>query len=168
MPTDTQPREAFVAAVEAHRGILHKVARAYCWSADDREDLVQDILAHLWRAYPGYDVSRPFATWMYRVALNVAISWLRQRTTRGVTVPYDPAAHDLAGAGLDPVAAARAAALMAAIQSLAPLDRALVLLYLDDHGHREIAAVLGLSESNVATKLHRLKQRLRRQLEDHR
>jgi len=160
-------RDAFLALVDAHRGILHKVARAYAWSPDDRDDLTQDILAQLWRAYPSYDASRPFSTWMYRIALNVAISWLRRQTARGVTVPFDPDAHDVAAAGLDPLTAARAAALTAAIHALEPLDRALVLLYLDDQGHRDIAAVLGLSETNVATKLHRLKRRLRQQLEDH-
>lgn len=161
-------REAFVTAIEAHRGVLHKVARAYCWSDADRDDLVQDILAQLWRAYPSYDPTRPFATWMYRVALNVAISWLRGHAPRqALTVAFDPLVHDVGAAGLDPAAAERLRALLAAIRQLAPLDRALVLLYLDDHSHRDIAAVLGLSETNVATKLHRLKQRLRRRLESH-
>lgn len=160
-------RDAFLAHVEVHRGILHKIARVYAWTPDDRDDLTQDILAQLWRAYPSYDRARPFPTWMYRVALNVAISWLRQHAARGVTVPFDPDTHDVATTGLDPVTAARAAALTAAIHTLAPLDRALVLLYLDDHGHRDIASVLGLSETNVATKLHRLKRRLRERLEDH-
>lgn len=167
MTPDAAHRDAFLAAVEQHRKIVFKVVRTYCWTADDRDDLAQDILAQLWRAYPTYDATRPFSTWMYRVALNVAISWLRQHATRGVTVPFDPEAHDVATAGLDPVTAARAAALTAAIHALEPLDRALVLLYLDDHGHRDIAAVLGLSETNVATRLHRLKRRLRDQLEDH-
>lgn len=167
MSANETARDAFLAQVEAHRGILHKIARVYAWSPDDRDDLTQDILAQLWRAYPSYDPARPFPTWMYRVALNVAISWLRQHTARGVTVPFDPEAHDVATAGLDPVTAARAAALTAAIHALEPLDRALVLLYLDDHGHRDIASVLGLSETNVATKLHRLKRRLRERLEAH-
>lgn len=167
MTTDAAQRDAFLAAIERHRKIVFKVVRTYCWTADDRDDLAQDILAQLWRAYPAYDATRPFSTWMYRVALNVAISWLRQHTARSVTVPFDPEAHDVATAGLDPVTAARAAALTAAIHALEPLDRALVLLYLDDHGHRDIAAVLGLSETNVATKLHRLKRRLRARLEAH-
>lgn len=168
MTPDAAQRDAFLASVDRHRKIVFKVVHTYCWTAADRDDLAQDILAQLWRAYPAYDPTRPFSTWMYRVALNVAISWLRQHATRGVTVPFDPEAHDVATAGLDPVTAARAAALTAAIHALEPLDRALVLLYLDDHGHRDIAAVLGLSETNVATKLHRLKRRLRDQLEDHR
>lgn len=159
-------REAFVALVDQHRGVIHKVVRAYCWSADDRDDLAQDILAQLWRAYPGYDRTRPFTTWMYRVALNVAISWLRAHAPRHrATVPLEPGVHDIAGGGPDPAADERLRALLGAIRQLEPLDRALVLLYLDDHSHRDIAAVLGLSETNVATKIHRLKQRLRQRLE---
>lgn len=166
MRADASARDAFVGQVEAHRGILHKVARAYCWSSDDRDDLVQDILAQAWRAYPSYDPARPFGTWLYRVALNVSISWVRRHAPKErVTVPFDLDAHDAEAAPLDPVAVERVRALTTAIRELEPLDRALVLLYLDDHGHREIAAVLGLSETNVATKIHRIKQRLRRRLE---
>jgi RNA polymerase sigma-70 factor (ECF subfamily) len=159
-------RAAFVARVDAHGGVVQAVARAYCWTPADRDDLVQDILAQAWRAFGSYDADRPFATWLYRVALNVAISWLRRHAPRQrATVPLDVDVHDAAGAPLDPVAAERVRALTAAIHELPPLDRALVLLYLDDRTHRDIAAVLGISESNVATRLHRLKQRLRRSLE---
>ena len=166
MTTAASARDAFVAHLEAHRGIVVKVTRAYCWSPDDRDDLVQDILAQAWRAYPSYEPARPFGTWLYRVALNVAISWVRRHAPRQrTTVAFDLDVHDVGAAPLDPVAAARVRALTAAIRQLDPLDRALVLLYLDDHSHRDIAAVLGLSETNVATKIHRVKQRLRQRLE---
>ena len=166
MAAEESTRDAFVARLAAFPGIVHKVARAYCWAADDRDDLVQDILAQAWRAYPSDDPARPFGTWLYRVALNVAISWVRTHVPRQrVTVPLDPDLHDAGAPPFDPVAAERVRALTAAIRQLEPLDRALVLLYLDDHSQRDIAAVLGLSETNVATKIHRLKQRLRRRLE---
>jgi RNA polymerase sigma factor (sigma-70 family) len=166
MSAEGSARDAFVARVEAFPGIVHKVARAYCWSADDRDDLVQDILTQAWRAYPSYDPARPFGTWLYRVALNVAISWVRTHVPRQrVAVPLDPDLHDAGAPPFDAVAAERVRALTAAIRQLEPLDRALVLLYLDDHSYRDIAVVLGLSETNVATKMHRLKQRLRRRLE---
>lgn len=166
MSTPRSMRDAFVAQLEAHRGIVHKVARTYCWSADDREDLAQDILAQAWRAFESYDAARPFGTWFYRIALNVAISWVRRHGARQqATVSLDPEVHDAETAPLDPVGAERVRALTAAIRQLEPLERALILLYLDDHSHRDIASVLGLSETNVATKLHRLKQRLRQRLE---
>jgi RNA polymerase sigma factor (sigma-70 family) len=154
MAAGRSARDEFVARVSACPGIVPKVARAYCWSATDREDLVQDILAQAWRAYPSYDPARPFGTWLYRVALNVAISWLRTHAPRQrLTVPLDPDLHDTGAAPFDPVAAERVRELTRAIRQLEPLDRALVLLYLDDHSHQEI------------TKLHRLKQRLRQRLE---
>lgn len=159
-------RDAFAALVGQHRGVVFKVAHTYCWHQDDRDDLVQDILAQLWRAYPSYDAARPFPTWMYRVALNVAISWVRGPGARQrVTVPFDADLHDLPGAAADPVADERQRALSQVIQGLDPLNRALLLLYLDDHSYRDIAAVLGLSETNVATKISRLKQRIKHDLE---
>ena len=75
-------REAFGALLQRHRGIVFKVAGSYTRQAEDRDDLAQEIAARLWHAYPKYDPARSFSTWMYRVALNVAISHLRERSTR--------------------------------------------------------------------------------------
>ena len=152
----------FADLVERHRKIVFKVAHTYCWRDADRADLVQDILAELWRAFPRYDRSRPFATWVYRIALNVAISWLRRDGPhQRHTVPLDQ--HD-APDPRDPDADDQVRELYGVIDRLGPLDRALLLLHLDDHGHREIAGILGISESNVATKLSRLKLRIRREI----
>lgn len=148
-------RDTFVALIEAHRGIIRKVARAYCWSADDRDDLEQDILAQAWRAYPSYDRGRPFGTWFYRVALNVAISWVRTHAARQrATVPLDPDLHDIETEPLEPVATERVRALTAAIQQLEPLDRALVLLYLDEGRRRSrIPADLRSLPSRASARL---------------
>jgi RNA polymerase sigma factor (sigma-70 family) len=160
-------REEFVALVEAHARIVHKVAYTYCWSADDRADLTQEILAQMWRAFPGYDPARRFSTWMYRVALNVAISWLRDDGRRRRRhEPLDPARHDPVAPPPRDEADDRVRALYVVIDRLAPLDRALLLLYLDEHSAREIGAILGLSDSNVATRISRLKQRLKKRLGD--
>ncbi len=165
MTTDTDAREGFQALLQAHRGIVAKVAGTYAWHPDDRDDLMQEIAAQLWRAWPRYDPQRPVATWMYRIALNVAISHVRGRT-RGVQPEAwdeghrelaDPQAHDHEGRQ-------QVDLLYRFIQAQPPLDRALLLLYLEDRSHREIADVLGLSETNVGTKIGRLKQRLRQEL----
>jgi RNA polymerase sigma-70 factor (ECF subfamily) len=96
---------------------------------------------------------------MYRVALNVAISWVRGHGARQqVTVPFDAELHDVAGAVADPAGDERQRVLAQVIQALDPLSRALLLLYLDDHSYRDIAGVLGLTETNVATRISRLKQ----------
>ncbi len=159
-------RQVFVERLEAHAGIIRKVASSYANNLADRHDLAQEITLQLWKAYPRYSPERPFSTWMYRIALNVAISSLR-RTNRTVqpTVPLHEIETELAGeADSNPETDERIALLQKVIAALDPLNRALMLLFLDDHSYREIAAILGLTETNVATKLNRLKQRVRREM----
>ena len=160
MPSDT--RQQFGDLLERHRGIVFKVANTYAWHQDDRADLAQEIAAQLWRAFPSYDPARSFSTWMYRVALNVAISFVRSDIQRQRhAVPLDEGLHDVASESTDHEADQHLRALHRFIAGLEPLNRALLLLYLEDNSHREIADILGISESNVATKLGRLRQRLR-------
>ena len=162
------PQTRFAALLEQHRGIVFKVAATYCRHRDDRQDLAQEIAAQLWRAFPGYDPARPFSTWMYRIALNVAISHVRSETHRQRhAVPLDDELHDIADDhGNDHEANQRVRALHRFIAQLEPLNRALLLLYLEDHSYREIADILGISETNVATKISRLKQRIRTDIND--
>ena len=155
-------RERFAGLLEQHRGIVLKVAGTYAWHPEDRADLAQEIAAQLWRAFPKYDESRSFPTWMYRIALNVAISSVRgDGARRQHAVPLDEDLHEVGIDGTDHEADQHLRLLRRCIERLEPLNRALLLLYLEDRSHREIAEVLGISESNVATKLGRLKQRLR-------
>ena len=155
-------RDQFGELLEQHRGIVLKVAGTYAWHPEDRADLAQEIAAQLWRAYPGYDPARSFSTWMYRIALNVAISFVRGDGRRQRhAVPLDEGLHDLASEAPDHESEQHLRLLQRFIATLEPLNRALLLLYLEDRSHREIAEVLGISEGNVATKLNRLKQRIR-------
>jgi len=159
----------FAGRLEEHRGIVFKLAHTYCPAGEEREDLVQEICLQLWRAYPGYDRARRFSTWMYRVALNTAISFARRARsrTRGVQPLDETPAAALLPAPVAPPAGgdeARLVALERFLQELPELDRALVLLHLEERSHREIAEILGLTETNVGTKLNRLKTRLRREL----
>ena len=169
MRPDTAPRrdhEEFEARIEAHRGIVFKFANAYCPAGDERDDLVQEICLQLWRAYPGYDRERRFSTWMYRVALNTAISFARAtRLRRMRAVPLETSAAAALTAA--PPAAGtdeRLATLHLLLHRLDDLDRALVLLYLEDRSYREIAEILGISETNVGTRLNRCKEKLRQEL----
>ncbi len=152
----------FLFLLNEHRKIVYKVAATYCANTEDRRDLTQEICTQLWRAFPKYDASRRFSTWMYRIALNVAISFLRRtgdyvRYTQSIDDDWLERLPDTADDGTDE----RAALLRRFIASLDDLNRALMLLYLDEHSYREIADVLGITETNVATKLNRLKQRIR-------
>ncbi|MBB4655142.1 RNA polymerase sigma-70 factor (ECF subfamily) [Xanthomonas sp. F14] len=166
MSLETDLHTRFNALLQQHRGIVLKVATSYCWNPDDRAELAQDITVQLWRAFPGYDAGRRFSTWMYRIALNVAISDLRGRSR----APQDPLPLEAVADSIadplarDPAHAQQVAALHGFIALLPPLERALMLLYLDAHSYREIGEVLGISETNVATKLSRLKARIRAEL----
>ncbi len=157
-------KEAFLRLLDQHAGIIRKVAAGYSSSLADGHDLMQEINLQLWKAYPRYSPERPFSTWMYRIALNVAISFLRSNT-RPVrqTVPLDEIdIADEAAGSREPDE--RIPILQSVIAGLDPLNRALLLLYLDDHSYREISSILGITETNVATKLNRLKQRVRRDI----
>ena len=161
MTADT--RQAFGELLQQHRGIVFKVANTYARDVEDRADLAQEISVQLWRAWPGYDPARKFSTWMYRIALNVAISFLRSDgQRRRHAVPLDEVVHDLADDNAtDHEADGQLRVLHRFIATLEPLNRALLLLYLDERSTREMAEVLGISESNVTTKIGRLKQRIR-------
>jgi len=146
--------------MEDHKRLLYKVCRAFGREPADRDDLAQEITAQLWRSFPSFDERAAFSTWMYRIALNVAISYQRRERTRARYVISDD--EKLLELADDRETSPRLAELFALIAELAPLDKALMLLYLDGNSHREIGEVLGISEHNVATKLNRLKQAMRR------
>jgi RNA polymerase sigma-70 factor (ECF subfamily) len=157
----------FQALLAAHRGIVLKVAASYARSPEDRADLAQDIAMQLWQAWPAYDASRTFSTWMYRVALNVAISWQRRETHRRHEALDDDAQAQLTGAlDVDVEAREQLALVQRAMRSLSEVDRALLLLHLEGCSHRESAEVLGTTEGNVATRLNRIKSHLRREVAD--
>lgn len=165
-PTITDARDTFNALLQANRKIVFKVAASYATGVEDRADLAQEIAVQLWRAYPAYDAQRSFSTWMYRIALNVAISQFRIASReRRRTVPLDENLHDAVDENTpQPEADAGVRALQAVINRLDPLNRALLVLYLEERDTREIAEILGITTSNVTTKLSRLRQHLRSEL----
>ena len=166
---DDSLQARFTALLDQHRGIVLKIAHGYCRHPEDRHDLVQDISIQAWRAVGRFDPARSrFSTWLYRVALNVAISHVRSATLheRHHAGLDDEALAALPDPAADTGQADRLRTLRAVIDRLGPLDRALMLLYLDERSHREIAEVLGIGESNVATRLHRLRQRIAAQFAD--
>jgi RNA polymerase sigma-70 factor (ECF subfamily) len=155
----------FLALLEAHQKIVLKVASVYCWDTAERDDLRQEITLQLWRAFPSYDARRVFSTWMYRIALNVAISFARKAgRRRRIIAPLEDAGIDVPARASVSEPDEEVDALYQCLRALDPLNRALLMLYLDDRSYREIADVLGISETNVATKISRLKQRLRSEL----
>lgn len=158
-------QERFLSLLDEHKKILYKVAGSYCRNPEDRQDLTQEIVVQLWRSFDRYDESYRFSTWMYRIALNVAISFYRSETRRSRDiVPAEESILEIA----DPRGSAEVdenlQLLQQQIEQLDALDRALIILYLDGNRYDTIAEILGISETNVGTKLGRIKQKLRRDL----
>jgi RNA polymerase sigma factor (sigma-70 family) len=166
MPAAVDDKQTFLCLLEQHAGIIRKVAAGYTHGFADRHDLIQEITLQLWKAYGRYSPDRPFSTWMYRIALNVAISFLRRNTHPArQTISLEESEIELIDKTAEPAESdERISLLRQVIASLAPLDRGLMLLYLEDHSYRQIAAILGITETNVATKLNRLKQRVREEM----
>jgi RNA polymerase sigma factor (sigma-70 family) len=148
--------------LERHKGILYKVAKAYCQDEDDRKDLVQEMTVQLWRSFETYNDEYKYSTWMYRIALNVAISFYRKESRRKhLSNPLTEnvlEASEISGANdVDE----NVGFLLQFIAELKEMDKALMLLYLEEKSHREMADIIGISESNVATKIGRIKATLK-------
>ncbi len=164
--TNPAQNERFLRLLEEHKRILYKVASVYCTGVEDRRDLVQEMVIQLWRSFPRYDDRLKFSTWMYRIAMNVAISFLRgegRRTRDTVALEQidviDTAAADrVMGEAGDDVRLLRQL-----VSQLDEMSRALILLYLEGYNHAEIAEILGISATNVGTRINRIKNRLRDQ-----
>jgi len=161
-----QAKPDFVECLDRHRGILFGVARAYCRDVSQREDLVSETIAQLWRAYPRYDGRASIATWIYRIALNVAISFYRteQRRKSRVVSAEASLVESIPSPETNSERDDRLDLVYEIVERLDPLDRALMLLYLDDNPYATIADVLGISVTNVATKIGRVKERLKREI----
>ena len=164
--SDDSPQDRFGALLDQHGGIVRKVAATYCRHPEDRRDLAQQITEHLWSAFGRYDPDRPFSTWAYRVALNVAISHVRRASLRHRTVEsYDAHDHEPVDAGtLSADDDDRVRALYRVVDRLGAFDRALLLLHLEGYRHAEVAAILGLSATNVSTRLSRLRKQIQADL----
>lgn len=146
--------------ITSNQGLLLKVCNMYCSSPEDKEDLFQDIVLQLWRAYGSFNGDARISTWIYRVALNTAITRLRKETKRE---KYEGLGdHTLEVAATDNKEEHEQVLQMyAAIKKLPAVDRAITILYMDGHSYREIAGVMGLSESNVGFLLNKIRTKLK-------
>ncbi len=137
--------------------ILRRVCRAYADSPEDREDLFQETVYQLWRSYPTFRGESSPGTWVYRVSLNTAISALRRKTRAETPGALEAEPMAPAGPGAD---SRQIDLLYGLIRRLKQIDRALVLLYLEDLSYKEMAGILGISENLVGVRLNRIKARL--------
>jgi RNA polymerase sigma factor (sigma-70 family) len=160
--TNSDLQEAFQNRVEQHKKILYKVCNAYCKDRDSREDLAQEITLQLWRSFGKFDGRCQFSTWMYRIALNVAISFYRNEGARTRHVISDE--QRLLEWVVETERLPEGVRLLYAfIEELDPLRKALILLHLDGNTYPEIADIVGITQTNVATKISRLKSKMKQE-----
>lgn len=157
--------DTFLNVVQSNKGIIYKVANSYCKDVDDREDLVQEIIIQLWKSFDDYNRKFQYTTWIYKIALNVAITFYRKESRRKVfTNPIPDGILFISDDGPDDLGE-DINLLQSFIKGLKELERALMLLYLEEKSYKEIAEIIGISETNVATKISRIKQVLRQKFE---
>jgi len=159
-------RERFVDQVTNHQGILHRIAALYAVDPAEREDLMQDMMVQLWGAWDSFRGESALSTWMYRVALNTALLDRRRKSRRPILRPLSDLDASRIVAPVPDDSDADVRSLYACIRRLPELDRALILLQLEQHDYEQIAAFTGLTRSNVSVRLVRIRRRLRRCLED--
>lgn len=149
-------QDRFTRYIDDHMKLIWKVSRIYCRNAEERKDLVQDIIIQLWKSFPNYDPIYAFSTWTYRVALNVSISHVRKSTSRQKLMEKykDHISVKVWDSDQDE---GKADKLYDALCVLNPLQKALISLHLDAYPHAEIAKIMGISPSNVSTRLNRIK-----------
>ena len=158
----TEASALFLSVIEAHKGILYKVANTYCKDPEGRKDLVQEIIVQLWKSFERYNDQYKYSTWIYRIALNVAISFYRKETRRKDTAgPLSDDIISVAEADTNEGLEENIGFLQQFISELKELDRALLLLYLEEKSYKEIADIMGISETNTATKIGRIKTQLK-------
>jgi RNA polymerase sigma-70 factor (ECF subfamily) len=151
-------KDIFLSVIETNKGIIYKIANSYCKDPEDRKDLFQEIVSQLWKSFDNYDNQYRYSTWIYRVALNVAISFYRKENRRKVISSLlSEGVFSLIDFNESNEMESNLRLLQQFIQELKDLDKALMLLYLEEKSHREIAEIIGISETNVATKIGRIK-----------
>ena len=151
--------------VEKNQNIVHKICRLYASNTQDRRDLSQDIICQLWKSFQSFRGDSKFTTWMYKVALNTALLNLRRDRSRVHTLSLKAHHGDIPDECDNPEKIAKITELYKAINKLSKFDRALILLYLEQLTYKEIAEVIGITETNVSVKLVRIKKKLKELLE---
>jgi RNA polymerase sigma-70 factor (ECF subfamily) len=148
---------AFLKMVEDHQGIIYKVCMMYRDSKEDQEDLFQEIVLQLWKAYPKFREESKVSTWMYRIALNTAIATFRKNK---IVLEFKESIPDYHSDFSD-VPSENEERMFEVIRTLNKAERALIALYLEDYPHREIAEITGITENYVGVKISRIKEKLK-------
>ena len=151
----------FEVRIKENESLLYKVCRVYTVMKADREDLFQEIVIQLWKAYPNFKGASKFSTWLYRVAINTAITGLRKK--KNIEVSYEPSKLPLhiVDENLNREDEEKLKQLYDAVDELNDVDKAIVILYMEDRTYEEMEEILGISQGNLRVKMNRIKEKLR-------
>jgi len=159
---DKKLEHRFIKLLEANQNIVHKICRLYTNDKDAHDDLFQEITIQLWRAFPKFRGDSKFSTWMYRVALNTAITLYRKSKQQIDTQDFESLSFKIKSEEYDDTTEQQLKLMYDAVKKLNDIDKALVFLYLEDKSYREISGTLGISEVNARVKMNRAKNKLRK------
>jgi RNA polymerase sigma-70 factor (ECF subfamily) len=155
-----KPKEQeFLQLINQHKRIIYKISRTYVDDPEERKDLSQEIIVQLWKSYDSFQSQSQFSTWMYRVALNTAITNIRQNKKRSDCIRSHPEI-DIADCDQSAEKEDQLAHFYRAVQELSPIEKALIFLFLEGRSHKEIGHDLGISEVNARVRLNRTKEKL--------
>ena len=157
----TPSEQEFLNKIEKHKGIIFKISKMYMDEKDDRDDLFQEITYQVWKAYPGFRGQSEFSTWLYRIALNTAIVFLKSEKKRSFIGNEDFSNYKIIQDEYDHGKEEKLDKMYKAINQLNPIDKAFIFYYLEDFPGKEIAGQMGISEGNVRVKMNRAKNKLK-------
>ncbi|MEO5593899.1 MAG: sigma-70 family RNA polymerase sigma factor [Chitinophagaceae bacterium] len=152
-------KQEFVSVIQENEGLIYKVTKVYTNSKEDEQDLHQEIVYQLWKSFGSFRNDAKITTWMYRIALNTAITHLNKEKRRSNHVPMNESLLNKTDTG-DNLKEEQLEILYAQIKRLNPVEKAIVLLYLEGKTYEEIAVITGFTATNVGTRLGRIKQKI--------
>jgi len=151
----------FIIELEENQNIVHKICKIYTDNTDAHNDLFQEITIQLWKAYPKFRGDAKFSTWMYRIALNTAITLYRKSKRQIRTQDFDSVLYKVKATTYDDTEEQQLKLMYDAIKQLNDIEKALVFLYLEDKNYKEISDTIGISEVNARVKMNRVKTKLK-------
>ncbi|UOU97153.1 RNA polymerase sigma factor [Chryseobacterium daecheongense] len=157
----TSSEQDFLEKIEKHKGIIFKISKMYMHEKDDRDDLFQEITYQVWKAYPSFRGESEFSTWLYRIALNTAIIFLKSEKKRSFIANEDFSNYKIEQEEYNHEKEEKLSAMYHAIHQLNPIDKAFIFYYLEDFSGKQIAEQMGISEGNVRVKMNRAKNKLK-------
>ena len=155
----------FLQIIKDNQGIIHKVCNIYCDDQEDRNDLFQEIVAQLWKSFPSFRMESKVTTWMYRVALNTAITSFKKQKRRPDQNRLTFENFQLKDENYDHETEEDIKLLHRAVAQLTGVEKSIIILYLEDKKYEEIAEITGITQNYVRVKMNRIKKKLKKIME---